>query len=314
MSQELCYTCEKPLPSGQSYYEDHGVKVCLNCFRTTKRCLRCRFPSRSLKNIPGFGDVCEFCEASFTKENDNACYVCNEQVWKGASFYSGHGKTVCQKCFAESKNRCFSCHFPVVEGEVIGLGDICRFCRKDNIDKRSDLNPIIQSIIPFLKSHQHQIVTPINIQWIDWRLILGMQVEERREYPIANFDELIRYCYPILYLKERFYIIPSLSQRWFIVHIAGQLAAADICQSYRLPHLLDNGPFQQLARGWCHWGSFNTAKALKYKDITRSVSRYPTTDITGSFSKFQAMSEFRKSKEIIQFAQKNLKKYAKKYL
>ena len=313
MSQEICYTCEKPLPTGQSYYEDHGVKVCLSCFRTTKRCLRCRFPSRSLKNIPGFGDVCEFCESSFTKDNDMACYVCNEQVWKGASFYSGHGKTVCQKCFAESKNRCFSCRFPVVEGEVIGLGDICRFCRKDNIDKRSDLNPIIQSIIPFLKSHQHKIVTPINMQWIDWRVILGMQVEEKREYSIASFDELTRYCYPILYLKERFYIIPSLPQRWFIVGIAGQIAAADICQSYNLPHLLDSGPFQELARGWCHWVSLNTAKTLKYKEIARILSRYPENDISGSFSKFQAMSEFRKSKEIIKFAHKNLKTFAKKY-
>ena len=74
MSQESCFICEKALPAGQSFYEDHGVKVCLACFRTTKRCLNCRFPSRSLKNIPGFGDVCEFCESSFSKDKPPSVY------------------------------------------------------------------------------------------------------------------------------------------------------------------------------------------------------------------------------------------------
>ncbi len=314
MSQEICYSCEQPIPSGQSFYEDHGVKVCLNCFRTSKRCLSCRFPSRSLKNIPGYGDICEFCESSFAKESDMDCYICGEQIWKGASFYSGHNRKVCQKCFAEAKSRCFTCGFPHVEGEVIGLGDICRFCRKDNMDKRTDLNPTIQSMIPFLKSHNHQTVTPIDIHWLDWRVIMGMQLVQRHESSVSYFDELIRICYPVIYLKERFYIIPSLPQRWFIVFMTGQLAAADICQSYHLQHLLDDAPFQQLARGWCHWISVNTAKTLTYKSVAKALSRFPEGNISGLYSKFQAMSEFRKSKEIIQFAQKNLKKYAKKYL
>lgn len=314
MSQEHCYICEKPIPSGQSFYEDHHVKVCLSCFRTSKRCLQCRFPSRSLVHIPGFGDVCEFCESSFSKDSDMICYICNTQIWKNASFYSGHGKKVCQKCFSEAKSRCFSCRFPAVEGEIIGLGDICRFCRKDNIDKRTDLNPTIQSMIPFLKSHQHAVVAPIDFHWLDWRVILGMQIGEQGGQPISSFDDLIRFGYPIIYLKERFYIIPSLPQRWFIVFMTGQLAAADICQSYHLHHLLDNAPFQQLARGWCHWISVNTAKTLKYKNIAKTLGRFPQNSIPGLFSKFQAMSEFRKNKEIIQFAQKNLKKYAQTYL
>ncbi len=242
------------------------------------------------------------------------CYVCGEQIWKGASFYSGHNQKVCQKCFVEAESRCFSCGFPSVEGEIIGLGDICRFCRKDNLDKRSDLNPIIQSMIPFLKSHKHGIVAPIDIHWFDRRVIIGMQIEQRQGSTTRSFDELLRICYPIVYLKERFYIIPSLPQGWFISLMIGQLAAADICQTYNLLHILDNAPFQQLARGWCHWISVNTAKALKHGSIVKALNRFPEGDIPGLFSKFQAMTDFRKNKEIIQFAHKNLKQYAKKYL
>jgi len=314
MSKEICYICEKPIPGGQSFYEDHGVQVCLSCFRTSKRCQSCRFPSRSLKHIPGYGNVCEFCESAFSKASDMACYICGEQIWKGASFYSGHNHKVCQKCFSEATRRCFICGFPSVEGEVIGLGDICRFCRKDNVDKRSNLNPTIQSLIPFLENHNHKLVSPISMHWIDWRVIMGMQLPQQQSSPVRFFNDLLTICYPIIYLKDRFYIIPSLPQKWFIVFMAGQLAAADICQGYGLPHLLDKGPFQELARGWCHWISANAAKVLKFKDVYKELSKHPGTEITGLFQKFQAMSEFRKAKEVIQFGQKNLVNYAKKYL
>ena len=97
-------------------------------------------------------------------------------------------------------------------------------------------------------------------------------------------------------------------------YIAGQLVAADLCQTVGLPHLLGNQPYQQLARGWCHWIAYSVARILKYKRVVKVLSRYPGTNLSGAFSKFLAMSEFRKNKEIMTFARENLKKFAKKYL
>jgi len=314
MTTETCHQCKKPLPEGQSFYEDHNVKVCLACFRTSKRCMSCRFPSNSLTYVPGYGDVCEFCKDTFKVDDGMSCYICQDQIWKGASHYADHGKEVCQKCFAEARIRCFSCRFPQTIGSVAGLGGICEFCQEENINKGTDIKPFLKSLTPFLKSHKHKLPDKIDIHWVDWRLIMGMQLDSSENREIKFFDEMIRYCNPVFYMKDRFYIIPSINQQWFISYLAGQLVAADLCKKYGLSHLMDDAPFQEMARGWCHWISYNTTRILKYKKLTKFFSRYPDSNLTGTFSKFLAMSEFRKNKEIIEFAHQNLKLYAKKYL
>jgi hypothetical protein len=314
MATDHCHLCEQPLPKGQSFYEDHGVKVCLSCFRTSKRCQSCRFPSRSLRHVAGYGNVCEFCEDRLTKDDGTSCYICGGKIFVGASHYSDHGEKVCQPCFAAAKDRCFSCRFPQIEGKIVGFGGICRFCLKDNVNKTTDLNPILQSLRPFLKNHRQQLVAPLDIHWLDWRVVLGMQQFEPKLPDVKFFDELIRHGYPIFYLKDRLYIIPSLSRRYFVSFLTGQLTAADLCRQYGLKHLLDNTPFHRLARGWCHWIALSTARVLKYNDVVKTLSRFPETGLTGDFSKFLAMAEFRKPKEIIDFSHLNLKKFARKYL
>ncbi|MCP4752694.1 MAG: hypothetical protein GY866_17545 [Proteobacteria bacterium] len=306
--------CSNPLPEGQSFYEDHGVKVCLACFRTAKRCQRCRFPSNSLREMSGYGFVCEFCEDSVAEESGMTCFVCQAKIWSGASHYADHGKVVCQNCFKDAKVRCFTCRFPHIDGTIVGLGGICRFCRKGNIGRAADLNPLLKPLNGLLKNHKHRVVSPVDIQWLDWRVILGMQMDDMRVLNVKFFDELIRHCYPVFYLKEKFYVIPSIPQQWFLTYMSGQLAAADLCQKYDLPHLLGNSPFHLLARGWCHWISYNTARLLKFKKAVKFLDRFPESELSGDSSKFVAMTEFRKPKEIIDFGQQNLKKFAKKYL
>ena len=141
-----------------------------------------------------------------------------------------------------------------------------------------------------------------------------MQVGDK-EVSVKFFNELVRYSYPVYYLKEKFYIVPSVPQQWFIPFMAGQLVAADLCKKYKLPHLQGESPFHQLARGWSHWVAYTTARILKNTLVAKSLSRFPqSTDIIGLFPKFLAMSEHRNAAEVIGFAQKNLKAYGKKYL
>jgi len=191
---------------------------------------------------------------------------------------------------------------------------LCKFCNKDNLGAHSDLDTIFQSLIPFLKQYNHKLISPLDVQWLDWRVILGMQVGPS-PVSVKYFNELVRYCYPVYFLKERLYIVPSIPQQWFIPFMAGQLVAADLCTKYKLPHLQGETPFHHLARGWSHWVSYMTAKVLKNQTVVKSLSRFPQSqDLIGLFPKFLAMSEHRKAAEVISFAQKNLKDYAKKYL
>ena len=314
MSTETCYVCRQPLPAGQSYYEDHGVKVCLSCFRTVPRCQKCRFPSKSLTQVDNYGAVCEFCEDSFSSDEGMACHICKKKIWERSSYYEDHGAYVCQSRFKDARIRCFSCRFPQIVTTVPGVGGICKFCNRDNLNAQTDLNPVFQSMIPFLKQYNHKLISPLDIQRMDWRVILGMQVGSA-EVSVKFFNELVHYCYPVYYLKDRFYILPSIQQQWFIPYLAGQLVTADLCKKYKLPHLQGESPFHQLARGWSHWVAYTTAKILKNKTVAKSLSRYPqSVDLIGLFPKFLAMSEHRSTAEVISFAQKNLKEYGKKYL
>ncbi len=314
MPEEYCYLCEKPLPKRQSFYEDHGVKICLECFRTTKRCKKCRFPSQHLKTVEGFGAVCEFCRESFSNYSGSDCYLCAEKIWSGTSFYSDHGKEVCQKCFKDAKSRCFTCRFPHIKEKISSSVGICEFCVEGNINSKTDLKPLLQPLGSFLKKYNHRAASSPAFMWVDWRLILGMQIESGQNPSIKFLDELVRDCYPIFFLKGKYYIIPSIPRQWFMVYMAGQFATADLCKRFGLHHLKGDTPFHEMARGWCHWVSFNTARVLKYKAEAKTLSRYPGIEITGAFSKFVAMAEFRKPQEIIEFAHQNLDQFAKRYL
>ena len=83
---------------------------------------------------------------------------------------------------------------------------------------------------------------------------------------------------------------------------------------YDLEHLQGSGPFQQLARGWSHYISYSTAKILNYQKVIKVLARFPEGDAVGNFPKFLAMSEYRKPKDIISFAQDQLSTFAQRYL
>ncbi len=314
MSEDLCYLCGNPIPSGQSFYEDHDQKVCLNCFRTTKRCGKCQFPSNHLRMVDGFGMVCEFCYSDFTEEKSLTCYLCEAKIWSNASYYSDHGKEVCQNCFKNAVIRCFTCRFPHVVEKVSGQGGVCEFCKEVNLTSKSDIGPLLVPLQKFLKGYGHEVRKTPTLLWVNWKLIMGMQLGEHSSPKIKFFDEFVKQCYPVYQLKGLFYVIPSIPQQWFMPFMAGQLTAADLCKKYNVPHLKGNSPFLEMARGWCHWITYSTARVLKQEQVAKSISRWPESSLSGNFSKFLAMSEFRKPKELVVFAHQNLKEYAGKYL
>lgn len=314
MSQDHCYLCKKDIAPGQSFYEDHSVKVCISCFRSAERCRKCRFPSHNLKKVDGFGSVCEFCLPEFEKDEGMTCYMCNGKIWSGASHYEDHGKVICQSCFKDATVRCFTCRFPKIKYEIKGHGGVCEFCDKTNLTRESNLEPFLKPLQTFLHRFGHEVGTRPNLLWINWKLILGMQLEKPNEIAITFFDELVRHCYPVYYLKGLFYIVPSIPRQWFMPFMASQMVAADLCKKFDLFHLRGNSPFYEMARGWCHWVAYSTAKTLKYDRVAKTISRWPESNLPGNFSKFLAMSEYRKSPEIVEFAQQNIKQYAKKYL
>lgn len=311
MTAEVCYLCQQPLPEGQSFYEDQGVKVCLACFRDTPRCKKCKFPSLQLQVYPGMGAVCEFCRSEF-EDSGLSCYLCGKTIPAWMSHYADYDKTVCQECFAEA-DRCFLCRFPQSVARIPNLGHVCGFCQGDLIQEASDLEPLLQPLKAFLTQYKHNITEIPKFQWTDWNLIMGMQTEAPPPVKIKFFDEFLHFAYPIFFMKSRFYCIGSIPREHFMAHLAGQLAAADLCRIYKQPHLLGKNPFTQMARGWCHWVAYSTAKILKYKKVEKQLSRWPQ-QFEEDFQKYQAMSEFRKPKEIIAIAQGTLKDYSIKYL
>ena len=313
MSDDLCYLCTKEIASGQSFYEDHGVKVCMSCFRNTKRCQKCKFPSQQLLKVDGFGQVCEFCYPAFNEEQGMTCFLCNGKIWSNASHYADHGKVVCQSCFKEVKERCFTCRFPKVVEKVSGQGGVCEFCIESNLTSKSDLQGFLKPLQAFIQRFNYEVSLKPNLLWVDWKLVLGMQQDKPQDIRLTFFDEFVRYAYPVYYLKGLFYVIPSIPRQWFMPYMAGQLVAADLCKQYDLFHLRGDSPFLEMARGWCHWVAYNTAKTLKYDKVARTLKRWPESSLPGSYPKFLAMSEFRKHGEIVDFAHSNLKNFAKKY-
>lgn len=306
-----CYLCDNPVPDGQSFYEDHGVKVCLSCFRDTPRCKKCKFPSNQLEIYPGMGALCEFCQK---KLNDTGmeCYLCKKNIPSWMSHYADYDKTVCQECFAEA-DRCFLCRFPHSVEKVPSLGHLCEFCQESVISSQSDTTALLTPLYRFLEQHGHPIKKEPVIQWMDWNLILGMQTQDAPPQKIKFLDEFLRYGYPVFYLKGKIYLIHRISQQHFLPHMAGQMAAAQICEQYQRPHLQGNTPFDQLARGWCHWIAFSTAKVLKYPKIQKELKRWPEQHEEHA-QKFYAMAEFRKPKELVAYARTSLKDYASRYL
>ncbi|MBF0351198.1 MAG: hypothetical protein HQM11_09195 [SAR324 cluster bacterium] len=314
MADFLCYLCSKQLPPGQSWYEDHQVKVCLDCFKKTTRCQRCKFPSNSLKMYPGIGRVCEFCQQELQLESGMECYLCHKQIPTWASFYHDYDRYVCQDCFRDAK-RCFVCRFPQGIEKIQGLGHLCGFCQPTVIRKDVDVVKSIEPLRQFLSGFRHTIPQALSLQWIDWNILVGMQLQGvPPEFKIAFLDEFLHYCYPIYYFRSNMYLIPCLPREQFMVHMAGQLAAADICKTFGQTHLVGDNPFFNLARGWCHWVSYMTAKRLKYTSIQKQLERYPMEPVSGDFSKFLAMLEFRTPKAIVEFTHKTLNEYSQRYL
>jgi hypothetical protein len=197
---------------------------------------------------------------------------------------------------------------------ISGLGGICEFCIDKNLTKSSDLAPMLKPLQSFLSKFGHEVGIKPNLLWVNWKLVMGMQQDNPDTIIVTFFDELVRYCYPVYYLKGLYYVIPSIPRQWFMPYMAGQMIAADICKKYDLFHLRGNSPFLELARGWCHWVAYSTAKTLKYDKPTKAINRWPESTLPGNFQKFLAMSEYRSPTEIVEFSQQNLAEFAKKYL
>ena len=315
MFQNSCYLCSQPIPEKQSFYEDHGVKVCLECYKDAARCKKCRFPSHQLKMYPGIGHICEFCEERLVKDSGMQCYLCQQPIPTWASFYSDYEKNVCQECFKYAK-RCFLCRFPNSVEYVKGLGDVCEFCNDIVLRKGSNLVSFFPPLTTFLESFQYQVGEDPLFQWVDWQIVLGMQLQSVSPPKKIKFlDEYLLFCYPLLYFRNKFYIIPRINHQLFMVYLSGQFVAQNICIQFGQDHLIGNNPFLSLARGWVHWVSYRTAEQLRYTKIKKILSRSPESeDVVGDFSKFLAMTEYRENSEIVSFAHDHLQDYASRYL
>jgi hypothetical protein len=315
MFKDLCYLCNKPIPAQQSFYEDHGVRVCLECYKDAPRCKKCRFPSLQLKMYPGLGSVCEFCDDSLVTNSGMQCYLCEKPIPTWASFYSDYDKTVCQDCFKYAK-RCFLCRFPTSVEYVQGLGDVCEFCHDSVLKKESHLEPFYAPLKAFLEGYRHHALAEPKFQWVDWKIILGMQMQASLPQEKIKFlDEYLHHSYPLYYFREKFYVILRIPHQLFMVHLSGQLVAHDICQKYGQAHLIGSGPFHKHARGWVHWVAYSTAQRLQYTQIQKNLSRRPESeDVVGDFAKFLAMAEYRKPRELVTFAHRTLDEFAERYL
>ena len=309
-----CYLCEQRLPEGQSCYVDHGVEVCLNCFRQTPRCSRCRFPSRQLSQHPTLGMICEFCDSAVVAQEIFRCYLCQTPITEHSPYFEGHGVRVCKPCFQRAP-RCFLCRFPHSEEQVVGVGNVCEFCTQTVLNRQSDLTRPSEVIQQFLQKYDHSLAEIPPLRWVDWRVLVGMQLDGHPpEFPIQFLDELLHYAYPLFYLKGAIYIMPRISKSLFLTHMAGQLTAADLCQRHRLPHLLGKTAFHRVARGWTHGVAWRTARQLKFSTEAQQLSRWPENFLSGDFQKLRNTGDLRGEGELRKFVQLALNKAAQRDL
>jgi len=312
MNSQNCYLCEKSLPQGQSYYEDHGHRVCLTCFKGTPRCARCRFPGKELVNTPPKGMLCEFCRQVIEPEASQHCSFCKGEIRAGESHYEGHGEVVCIHCFKQIKTRCFTCRFPQIEKQVEGIGGVCKHCLEKVIGSHTNLEEILAPLYPFLQGLGHDPQGEIKGVFLAPLIILGMQEKAAPPAPIEFLDEYVQFAMPAWYMKDLFYLVPMLTRDWFIASMTGQLAARDLCRRQGLPDLNEPTAYNFFARSWCLFVSHQTAKKLKFSQVEKRINRQG--EILPDFNKLLAMSEHRSLKEVIRFAQAQLSSLAPKSL
>lgn len=314
MSEHHCHQCGQTLPKGQSFYQDHGVFVCLECFKHSPRCALCRFPSKKLKRVSPHGMLCEFCQETHGPKPPEPCLFCGGMIPPEASHYADHGVKVCQSCFKKAPRRCFTCRFPEVNKEVPGIGGVCRFCENSTLGEETDLAPILEVLLPFVKSLGYRPDPDLKLLFTDWRLVLGMQEENPPSYPVHFFDEYVHYGLPMVYLKGTFFCLARVPKHWFLVSLAGQLVARELCKAYGAVHLQGTSPFHKLARGWVRYVSHLTATRLGQEQIKGKLERHPEKETTGDFSRIMELSHNLPTRQLVKEIHRRLGLYAQRYL
>lgn len=313
MAQDLCHICRTAIPSNQSFFEQHGIKVCLNCFRTSPKCSKCGLPSKDLRSAFGAENICEFCVKTVSSRKSEKCFLCEKDIWPNMSRYEDHGKSVCQTCFKDAKRRCFFCGFPEVESSSLSETPCCRFCSDKLISTNGDISQFISPLKSFLSHFKISYPNFDSLIHVNWNLILGMQMEQDKIGNIKNFKELMQVCYPIYHLKGKIYILKQIPSQWLLPLLATQVSSAYYCQKFGLNHLKGETPFHTYLQGWCHYIGYFTAKTLKYAEVAKAFEKFPQNS-RGDFLKFQAMSEFRSPKEMIEIAISTIVQFHKRYI
>jgi len=312
-SDVACYHCGSSAKKGQSSYSNHGVQVCLDCYKVSRKCNKCKFPSKKLVRFEGYGEICEFCQKELKETTFGDCYLCKKTIYKGASVYEDHGVNVCQNCFKNALSRCFFCRFPKTTVSVKGLGRYCEFCEPTLIHAETDVQALLKPLEPFLKSFGHGFPKNLPFKWIAKDKIIKIQPKQNSS-EVLFFEDFTKSYSPLVYYHGEFLILQRIQLIWLLPLFGGQAVALELCEKNKLKHLSGNSPFYELARGWCHWISFITAKTLKYETVYKSLQRNVSSEVSGIFPRFLAMSEYRKPSELITYTNETLEEYAKKYL
>lgn len=308
-----CYHCRKDIPGNQSYFEAHGHKVCLACYRTAPQCSKCKFPINREKQKKGLEHLCEFCSSGVELETGNLCYFCSEDIGFSSSHYEGQDEFVCQKCYQLIKRRCFLCGFPV-KAAPAAKDPICSFCESKQL-QTAQIESAYSTLTAYLQKFSISLPEEkLNFLRMDWKIIAGMQTKEDLTGKINRINQMVSHVYPVLWMKERFYTIPGINLEWFLPYFTIQLVKKDLCLKYKLADLNGQSPFHLIARGWAHWIGWFTAKNLKYTEPELLLRRFENPDIAGDFTKLQAIAEYREIPDLIRYAQENLNTFSQKYL
>jgi len=310
MPEEVCHTCQSALPAGQSFYEDHGVKVCLNCFRHRPRCANCKFPGRELVVTPPHGALCEFCRQVIKPEEALVCSLCKNPIPPGQSHYADHGETVCLPCFKLVPHRCFTCRFPQIQKPQPEVGGVCRHCLPGVIDKDSDINALIRPLYPFLQGLGHHPPAEVKPVFLPPLVVLGMQEVKEPPAPIEFLDEFVQFGLPVFQVKGIFYLLPMMNREWLLSGLLGQLVAYDLCRIHGLAALVGETPFQRFGRSWSLFAGLLLARKLKFPQVEKRLVRLG--DQLHDFNRLLAMADHKPTREVIQFAQGSLGMLAKK--
>lgn len=251
---DKCSICGKAITGGYNQYPDLGIKVCLECERTSLRCDNCNVPVRKPVKV-GNASLCERCAARAFR-----CRSCGEALLRDYTFFEGNRDLkYCSNC-VKKYEACADCGAPVgVSGTKLDDGRmLCPDCSKGALFEPYQVTPIKTTVISYLENY------------------FDMKVKHQIKYSLEGKDFLEKKSSGthgdlngLFYRKgEEFniYVLYGLREKdlfWVISH--------EIAHAWQSENTSGNLAFEDL-EGFAQWIAYKTLRRFGYDTFAQTMT------------------------------------------